>query len=929
MVAILAVMVVTTIGRPLIGLGSLHAADTLQVLDPWAQSAPEGFRPDNGMTSDTVDAVAPVRLAVAQRARDGDLALWSTSQGGGAPLLGIPNTAMLSPLNLPWWLAPGWWAPALAKLVQMLVAGGSLFLLARRLGLSRTASAVGAVAVVDAGFLVVWTTWPQSNVAALIPALFWAVDRAVVPGPVTGARSSPDPARPLGWAVAAIPLALVSASMWFEGFPALTLWAHLFAAAWALVRARSAGTGTVRATVATTLGMLTGLGIAAVQLVPFAFRVAELDTSTRAAKAADALPWETMATVLAPGAFGSAGAGVWYGPRNEVEVQAFLGASALALVVAAVVGGLRRRTGDLAGAAPASPVSAAVAWTRFAAAAVLVVGLLIWAGGPLHDAVQSLPVIGANQTGRLRGLLAVLLATLVAVGAEVVLRARPGERRLAVGIGVGSAVTLATLAPALLRARQAADLAGRGEFAARETTLPVVLFLAASVVLVLVVLVARPRLRTAGLGLVVVVLAVQAVTFARGFLPRIDRDQFYPRTMAHDVIDDLVGTNRFAAGEFAMYPGTTTVHGLHSVTAHAGMPAAWTAMLLDVDEQAYDRNGTFPILAATPEVAASPTLDLLGVSHFVTELRVPVFGERDPALAPMDRVDVGLPIHGVDVSRDVLRVLDDHDPPASLVAELLDDQGLPLASGRRRIDGRERADWLSVPLAPASPGAPPPTHGRIQLSVLLDPPGTPGAASRAGSGVDEGGISVAAPDGVQVRPVRAPDGGLRVVAAPDVVVYERPDALPRIRVEAPTASSVEVVARDDEDELTIEVTGAPAAATLVVADARSNGHRATVDGEPVEVTSAHEALVGVAIPPGDHEVRVWWEPQGVRPAAAITVLCLAAICLAGIAATIGTRGPRRERTAGQASGEGSEVVEQGAGTVGEGVAVQDGGASAP
>ena len=230
LVAILVAVVVGTIGRPLVGLGALHAADTVLTVDPWAQQTPDRYSVSNGMVSDTVDAIAPLRLQVAERGREGDLALWSSTQGGGAPALGVPNTAMLSPLNLPWWLAPGHAAPALAKALQMLVAAVGMVAFAHRLGRSRAAAVVAAVAFVNTGHLVVWTTWPQSNVAALVPALFWAVDRA-----------TQDTRAGSWW-----PVPLIGAAMWFEGFPALTFWAHVAAGAWVLVRRRSsrAGTGT-------------------------------------------------------------------------------------------------------------------------------------------------------------------------------------------------------------------------------------------------------------------------------------------------------------------------------------------------------------------------------------------------------------------------------------------------------------------------------------------------------------------------------------------------------------------------------------------------------------------------------------------------------------------------------------------------------------
>jgi hypothetical protein len=67
--------------------------------------------------------------------------------------------------------------PAAIKLVQMAAAIGFTFLLCRRLGAGRVPSLVGGLAFAGSGFMVIWTNWPQPEVAALIPAAFWAMER--------------------------------------------------------------------------------------------------------------------------------------------------------------------------------------------------------------------------------------------------------------------------------------------------------------------------------------------------------------------------------------------------------------------------------------------------------------------------------------------------------------------------------------------------------------------------------------------------------------------------------------------------------------------------------------------------------------------------------------------------------------------------------
>lgn len=887
------VAMVATIGLPLFGVGSLHASDTLQTLDPWAQSATPGFRPANGTVSDTVDAIAPVRISVAERARHGDLALWSTTQGGGAPALGVPNTAMFSPLSLPWWILPGHAAPALAKFLQMLVAAVGLWLCARRLGASRNGAAIGALAFVNAGHMVVWTSWAQSNVAALAPWLLWSVERALT-----------EDSRGEWW-----PVPLIGASMWLEGFPALTLWAHVLVGTWVLARLASrprpgrvalsvaapahltgaAGSASRvsearrerrRTLVTAIVAMAVGLAIAAVQLVPFMFRVGELSLGeARAGKAAEALPWEAAGTILFPHLFGGVGPGVWFGPRNEVELQAFLGMTGFVLVAAAWT--WRRR------------LQVVTPWWSWSTWSLGVVAAMIWFG-PMNTVLQAIPVVGGNQTGRLRGLIAMLFALLVAFGFDAIssigrteeTSTEPPASRVSARLLVfGRIVVVGLLAsvPMLLRARSLADARGRADVVASAVLWPTVVLLVAILLLVTVVR-TTGRLRSVALVCLPLLLAVEVVGYARSFLPVTATEDFYPRTAAHDIVAELIGPNRFAVGDKALYPGTTTIYGLRSLTAHAAMPAGWRDLLEEADPNVFDRSATFPILSPTADVAGSAALDLMGVTHFVTEEAAPTFGNRDRAQPLAQPLAEGAPINGIDIDRAVLVTLADHDPPVALAARILAEDGRTvLASGERLLDPREVTDWLSLAMV-APPGQPAPTGGRLEVFLRLDP--------------QEPGLPVPLDPTLPVRAVRVAADGLFVVAIPDVVIYARPNAWSRIRAEdADGGLATEVmvdVTADLDDETLVTVTAPRQPVVLVLADARSGGHRATVDDIEVPVTTVHGAFVGVEVPLGTHDVRIWFEPEGIRFGAALTVLGLLAVWAAA-RSTLAAR-PRRDRT---------------------------------
>ncbi|MFP5318283.1 MAG: YfhO family protein [Acidimicrobiia bacterium] len=69
---------------------------------------------------------------------------------------------------------------------------------------------------------------------------------------------------------------------------------------------------------------------------------------------------------------------------------------------------------------------------------------------------------------------------------------------------------------------------------------------------------------------------------------------------------------------------------------------------------------------------------------------------------------------------------------------------------------------------------------------------------------------------------------------------------------------------------------------VVVAEAHFPGWRATVDGEPAPVLKADGAFLGVAVPPGEHEVElVYGEPVAATVGRLVTGTTLVAILLAG------------------------------------------------
>lgn len=920
---VLVVTIVGSIGLPIVGIGSLSATDILQAEPPWAATAPTGFKPDNTTVSDTVDAVLPGRAVYADRVRDGDFPLWAPLAAGGAPFGSLPNASTLSPLTWPFLVLPLWLAPAVVKVLEMAIAAGFLFLLARRLSLSRPAALVGALVYVNSGFQVVWTNWPQSHVGALIPALFWAVERAWQRGRLVDT-----------W-----PVPVIGAVMWLEGFPAVTLWAYLAAGVYALLRVGFSADVDLRERVRRLAGLgaavTAGVAVAAIQLVPFVLWLANVDTSYRAEKNPGALPWDALATFFVPDAFGNPADHVYFADRNYVELQSFVGVVAVVLVIVAAVRWRRSR----------------LAWEQraFLWGALAVSIAVTYVGGLLLWLYEQLPVIGSNAIGRLRSLIGFLVAVLAAAGFEA-LRDGPFERserrRLALA-GAGVAVAAAVL---LARAGGAAADAGRIGYFLRQLIVPALVTVGTVGALWLaeradapVTLVPTsgadapsPRRHLALAG-IVALLAVESIAFAHPFWSRTPRDLVYPTTSAHRFLAERLGHDRLAAGDLALYPGTTQVYGLRSVTAHSLTPEPYAQLLLAVDLDALDKNRTFPFLSSEPHVVTSPVLDRMAARFFVAPPDAPVVGDAEEVTIATEpqRVPAGASLN-VDVAAGPMRAvrLDLREPIGpevdTWVDVLVHDGTTVVARGRRRVHPETVAtDRFDVPVVPVGgdwPASAAAEVWRVEITVTAE-------SGDLVFGVAEPGVGA-------LSVVRPADDGLGLAFADGVTIYERTRALPRIRwasdaevepdaarrvgllragavapdtallseqppsgstaqgllATEPSAGSGDAgtnhaappagaglaglsVLEDSGDAVRVRV-DAEAAGILVVADTIQRDWSATMDGQPTDLLEVDHAFAGVAVPAGTYEIVLRYTPSGWGAGQAISLVALLLVAAA-------------------------------------------------
>lgn len=899
-----AIVVVLSIGTPLLGLRVFSGADVILSFAPWREHRESDWEIRRLPVGDTVDSFLPKQTEFGSRFWEGDFALWNPWAAGGAPLGSTIASANLAPLNLPYLLLPDRMAPGIAKLLEMTVAIGGSFLLLRRWGLGRAGAALGGLAYVNTGFQIAWTNWPQSHVGALLPALLWGVERILQEGD----------RRSIGLT------GVVLAAMVLEGFVPVLLFATILVGPYVgfrlLMAGRSGHPG--RAAWQSVIGRFgalcvagaLGLALSAAQLLPFLQQsLGSVDLASReAGVVGQSLPETFLATALIPDALGSPVDGVDYGTINYVERLSFLGVTVCVLALVGILAPLRDER------------ARAVRLSLVAAVALLT--LAIYHGGAVLRALQMLPGFDINHIGRARSVLGFAVAMLAGFGFDHLGRLgrewSSARKRTAALLFGGASLAAGAV---IWSAADAARAVGQLGYFVRQAQLPIVI--AIGVVGTLVLLRRRPRSRGPVLCVLAVLVGVESLNAARPAFARISPDDLYPSTEVHRFLGERLGTDRVAAAELTLYPGTTVHYGIRTVTGHDFHQERWSELLEAAAPTAFARSKTFSFLPQSLEVATSPILDRMAARYWAADPELGILGRLTESRGTDGSLVItpGTPVTSTTAAAHLRGVVVTLTEPASVDGEhvrlavaLRDRSGRDVARGWRRIASTRRAGDLWVPLdADGGPiGQGPWT---IELALQSD--------------VSEDSLDLgAAGDDVHLGVVVA-DDELDVVLTTGAVLYERPNALPRIR----WASEAQVEANHEqrlrllsggldpstvvlEDPSQSTASGGPGTVDLVadegdvirlrassetggwvvVADALQEGWRAQIDGQAVDLLRADHAMVAVRVPAGDHEIQLSADPPGFRAGARVSGVAVAGVALL----ILWPRRERRARRSGQA-----------------------------
>lgn len=220
---------------------------------PARPEAPAPVRDIEGAT--WVDEPAP--YLVHRGLSEGAMPLWNDREGLGLPLLGNPNTGALSPLQLAVNVAPSAWMQDLAWAARVFLLGLFTLGLARELGVGWMGAIAGAVALMLSGQTIEWIEHHPLNTDVFVPAALWAA-LAIRRTGISG----------IPWLALAVGAGLLGVK------PQSAIMAGLFGLFWLLAetadRAGEEGRPVGLRFGSWVGGLVLGMGVAAVALVPFA-----------------------------------------------------------------------------------------------------------------------------------------------------------------------------------------------------------------------------------------------------------------------------------------------------------------------------------------------------------------------------------------------------------------------------------------------------------------------------------------------------------------------------------------------------------------------------------------------------------------------------------------------------------------------------------
>ncbi|MFI5282786.1 MAG: YfhO family protein [Candidatus Dormibacterales bacterium] len=654
--------------RVLIDSRVLIGGDFLYCCPPWSGAA-GAHPPTNLLAADPNTQFLPWLLLIRDAFAHGRLPLWNPYSLSGSPLLADDQSAPFSLFTLVALVPGGAWGLSLAALLRLWVAGGGMYLFLRALGSGAVGAVLGGVVMATSSFIVLWMVWPQSEVAALIPGLFAAIELAL---------------RRRG-ALGVVAIAAMVALQFLAGHAETSLYVGIGAGIYVVVRCLDRTPGRLSSLGRIAGGAAVGTLLAGAQLVPF---LDNLRSSTllsdRAAGAMGAGHLSVTALVSwfipnlrgNPGIDGLAGRG-----PNYAEATAFIGVAALLLVIPGLIGLYRRLPTAAIGLALIALLAGGIAY------------------GPLTPIAARIPGLDVSGNTRMTVLVCFALAALAGLGFDALARRSSQTEKLwallggVAGLGGLSIYATCAVAFALLhqRAENLLPIGPKG----------VILFwtLAAFVAFAggagLIVATSSQRLKAPALAGLATLVLLEAALFAGPYQPQVSPSEVPPHSDVMSWMSANAGDQSIAATGYTLLPEVPSMFGLRDVRAYDLLEPARAQKFWSAADPGY-QNLAFYTLLNQP---GSQWLAAAGVGLIAV-----------PGSSPLPGTTAAYQAEGMVVSR-----VPDPRPLAYAAPAVIQ------ASSADDAVGRLRADPLSVVTVE---GAGSVAAGTAQTSVVEFSPGS-------------------------------------------------------------------------------------------------------------------------------------------------------------------------------------------------------------
>ncbi|HVL06633.1 MAG TPA: YfhO family protein [Acidimicrobiales bacterium] len=875
--------------QAVLGQRTYAGVDLMEAKSPYREALTRPPHVVSLVQTDQAEVLAG-RVSFFRALRSGTFQRWDPNLAAGQPTGTLPLNAFFSPFSVGFVFLPAWYAIGLKVFLALLFCQTFTYLLLRRLGAAVGPAVLAGVAYTFSGVNLVFIH--RVDAVFLVPALFWAVHRLT--GGKADVRGAAILAGFVAWA-------------WAEGFPSgwvFCVYATGAWAAWLAVRAGGGVGGVVRRAVLPAVGLVWGVALSAVTLVPFVSEVLDRGTlDVRVGPGGGHIPSIQIFGLLDLSATGPPLSGPWWSGLNPVESVSHVGMIAAVAVAAGLL------------AAAAGRISftreGLDAWLFFCGMAA--VGVLVnFIGTPLLSVAERLPGIARNPIGRSRFLISLAVAVLAALALDAWWARR--REPASTPSRVASAVTLATLAGAFLlpvtdffRTASAYNLL-------RHVTLHFTLavLLAAGAALVALNAVWRKSLR-ARIGATVVLAALLFAQLGwplRHFTPEAPIADFYGERAGHRALRALLdGRYRFAATEYHYYPNSGQALGLPDLRGLALHAEEFKAIVSAFNPQAFSRDPLKINLRREEWNLTSPLLDHLAVRFFAEG---------------GDELPFGRVAEGADLTWD--RWARGTDLPGEMTSGIapgpLNGIYVPL-----RAVGRCRGAFVTLTLMSGDRVVADTTRPAFDIGggwagfALLarsleagDPYRFTATTNRPSCAVDVGLLGTRA---ARQLLIEDPDQAVVLVSTEQSWIYERPSAWPLVSAHArwrafpdqesllawvvsrpPADADVAPFVGDhpepragagpapevrsskiEDNRVRAEVSGG-VESLLVVSQNLAEGWKARIDGKPAPIVPVDGALIGVFVPPGDHTVTLHYLPRTFQAGAGITGAGLVAAGLA-------------------------------------------------